>query len=54
MKMVRDETKTCQLHRHLLVSLSHKIQKRRKVIVFVKDVTAAIAPVQDMVNKPTS
>jgi hypothetical protein len=51
--MVCHQTKTCQSHRHLFVSLPHQVYKRGKVINLVGDVTAAIAPIQDMVNKPT-
>jgi hypothetical protein len=34
------------------MSLPHQLHKRGKVIILVKDVAAAIAPIQDMVNKP--
>jgi len=53
-EMVCHETKTGQPHRHFFVSLPHQIHKRREVILLVKDVAAAIAPIQDMINKPTS
>ena len=35
------------------MSLLHQVHKRGKVIILVKDVAVAIAPIQDMVNKPT-
>ena len=37
----------------LFMSLLHQVHKRGKVIILVKDVAVAIAPIQDMVNKPT-
>jgi hypothetical protein len=46
--------KNLQPHGNFLVSLPHQVHKRREVIMLMKDVTAAIAPVHDMVNKPTS
>ena len=54
MKMVCHQTKPRQPHRHLLVSLQHQVDKRGEVVILVKDVTLAIAPVQDMVNKTAS
>ena len=36
------------------MSLPHQTHKRGEVIIFMKNVTATLAPVQDMVNKPTS
>jgi hypothetical protein len=53
-EMVCHQTKTCQPHQQLLVSLPHQVYKRVEVIIFVEDVTAAIAAIQDIVNKPTS
>ena len=52
-KMVVHQTVPCQSHGHLLMSLPHEIHKRREVIIFVKHITATIAPVEDMVNKST-
>jgi len=51
-EMVYQQTKASQPHRYLFVSLPHQVHKRGEVIILMKDV--AIAPVQDMVNKPTS
>ena len=53
-KMVCHQTKPRQPHRHLFVSFQHQVDKRGEVFILVKDVTPAIAPVQDMVNKTTS
>jgi hypothetical protein len=36
------------------MSLPHQIHKRGEVIILLENVIAAIAPVQDMVSKPTS
>ena len=47
------QTKPSHTHRHLFMSLLHQVHKRGKVIILVKDVAVAIAPIQDMVNKPT-
>jgi len=52
--MICHQTKPGQPHRHFLVGLPHQVHKRGEVVILVKDVTAAIAPVQDMVNKTTS
>ena len=52
--MVCHQTKTYQPHPHFFVSLPHQVHKRGEVVIFMKDVAAAIAPVQDMVNKSTS
>ena len=54
MEMVCHQTKTGQPHLHLLVCLPHRIHERSEVIILVEDVTVAIAPIQGMVNKPTS
>ncbi len=51
-KMVCHQAKPRQPHRHFLVSLPHETHKRGEVIIRVKDVTAPITPVQDMVKKP--
>jgi hypothetical protein len=53
-EMVCHQTIPSQPHRHFFVSLPHQVHKRSEVVIFMKDVTAAIAPIQDMVNKPTS
>ncbi len=53
-EMVCHETIPGQPHWDLFVSLPHQTHKRSEVIILVKDVTATIAPIQDMVNKPTS
>lgn len=52
--MVRHQTKPCQPHRRLFVSLPHQVHKRGEVVVLVKDVTEAMSPVQDMADKTTS
>ena len=52
--MVCHLTKPSQPHRHLFVSFLHQIHKRGEVVIFVKDVAAAIASIRDVVNKPTS
>lgn len=52
-EMVCNKTKNSQPHRHLLVSLPHQVHKRGEVVILMKDILAAIAPVQYMVNKPT-
>ena len=52
--MVCHQTKPGQPHRYFLVNFLHQVHKCGEVVILVKDVTAAIAPVQDMVNKPTS
>ncbi|HMP71453.1 MAG TPA: hypothetical protein PKA76_19045, partial [Pirellulaceae bacterium] len=53
-EMVCHQTKTSQPLPYLFVSLPHQVHKRGEVIILMKDIVAAIAPVQDMVNKPTS
>jgi hypothetical protein len=53
-EMVCHQTISSQPHRNFFVSLPHQTHKRGEVIIFMKNVTATIAPVQDMVNKPTS
>jgi hypothetical protein len=52
-EVVFHETIPSQPHRHFFVSLPHT-HKRGEVIILMKDITASIAPVQDMVNGPTS
>lgn len=39
------------LHRHLLVSLTHQIDKSAEVIRLVKHVIAGVATIQNVVNK---
>jgi hypothetical protein len=53
-EMVCHQTIPGQPHRYLFVSLPHQVHKRGEVIILMKDIAAAIAPIQDMVNKPTS
>ncbi len=53
-EMVCRQTKSSQPHRYLFVSVPHQVHKRGEVIILMKDIAAAIAPVQDVVNKPTS
>ena len=50
--MVCRQTKTGQPYRHFLVSLPHQVHKCGEVVILMKDVTAAIAPVQDVETKP--
>ena len=38
----------------LFVSIPYQTHKRSEVIIIMKDDAAAIAPVQDIVNKPNS
>lgn len=52
--MACHQTIPSQPHRQFLASLPYQVYKRGEVVIFMKDVTAAIAPIQDMVNKPTS
>ena len=52
--MACQQTKPGQPHWHLLVSLPHQVHKRGKIVIFVEDIAAAIAPVQDMINKTTA
>jgi hypothetical protein len=54
MEMVCHQAKTRQPHRHLFVRLPHQVHKRREVVILMKNIAATIAPIQDMVNKPTS
>ena len=44
-EIVRHQTIPSQPHWYLFVSLPHQVHKRGEVIIFVKDVAAAIAPV---------
>jgi len=53
-EMVCHQTKPGQPHRHFFVSLPHQVHKRGEVIILMKDIAAAIAPVQDLVNKSPS
>jgi hypothetical protein len=46
-EMACHQTKSSQPHRLFFVSLPHQVHKRDEVIIFVKDVAAAIARVQD-------
>jgi len=36
------------------MSVTYQVQERGEVIFLMKDVAAAFAPVQEMLNKPTS
>jgi hypothetical protein len=38
-------------HRHYFIHLPHQLHKRGKLIILVKGVGGAIAPIQDMVKK---
>lgn len=53
-EMVCHQTKPGQPHRYFLMSFPHQLHKRGEVAILVEDITAAIAPVEDMVNKTTS
>ena len=53
-EMVCHQTISSQPHRHFFVSLPHQTHKRREVVILMKNGMATIAPVEDMVIKPTS
>ena len=53
-KMFCHQTKPGQPHRYFLVSFLHQVHKCGEVVILVKDVTAAIAPVQEVASKATS
>ncbi len=53
-EIVCHQTKSSQPHRYLFMSLPHQVHKRGEVIILMKDIIAAIAQVQDVVNKLTT
>ena len=44
-EMICHQTIPSHAHRHLFLSFPHQLHKRRKVLILVEDVTAAIPPI---------